>query len=305
MLYLVNKNKLILFLGISLILIYFYFRVIYHRLPKIIFYTWDGWSFTFYVGLCIINLILAGFLHFLFSPWKDKELEANNSFINIIQKIISYIMTPFITVKEWLLEKQLFDAILYQNLRLHYFLAKISKILPYILIQIIPKIILLIALIIDISNSYMYYFYKVIPFLIIPFIYHILIMISFERVIVALTQLKELFYFIWVFDKSYDSLMNFWLEDFFIIYPDTTHDPNMTREEFIHHWHLIYKAAIMQKIYLLQKNKDIYLLVINRFIFFLFALCWWCIVFHMALNMPPLSFNFLHLLFNYSLEIIF
>ena len=175
-------NIFLIVLGLVICSYFFYIRIILVRVPHKITYSWNIYLFSFY--LCLILLYVVRIKAYIF-PSKE----------TILSKTLKFIFFPIVS----LYEKALFKLyiLLFHNYRveiltkgLYYFCVHFKdfcllpfmlndkylyeKLLFYCIIQLFPRMLILITLFIDtIIYQELYYLYKVLWLILIPFFFNI------------------------------------------------------------------------------------------------------------------------------------
>lgn len=268
-------------LGILIIFIYIYMRLFYERIPTDITFTYNFWLILLYTYIVIINLCLAGLIQFIKSLFPEKKQKNK---LKILKKL-KFLFKPFEEIINILLNSQMANTIFINITLYYYFLFKPYVITTYIIFNIIPRIVIALALFIDIYNLYFHYFYKSLVLILIPVTYTIGMTLSQMMLLEKLKLAKNTFQFFWCFNiEDIKLLQSLNFEKSFLMYSWANPQDPEEKSKFFYLWKNIYNAAIFNKIsLLLSKNKTIK--DINRIIYFIFALEWWYILFNMLLNM--------------------
>ena len=161
--------------------------------------------------------------------------------------------------------------------------------IPYIIFNILPRIIVIFALSYDIYQLYFNYFYKSLVLLLFPLCYHLLISKCYEYYMVFLKEhLSDKFIFIPI------NALTFTMADSFLY----SNDLNFTfssalpeaakKKTFLDFGYMIYKFTLFNYLFLeLEKNFNIQ--IINKLINYIFAMLWWYLLFHILLYAYPLE----------------
>ena len=269
--------------------LYFYIRLILERLPKEITFSYNLVGFIILSCVIILNLYRAGVFTFLFSSFKSPNKRIN--------KLIEAFYKPFLETLRWFLLWKHAETVFFicnkyifrYTIKYNYFFIHVFY-FQYLVFNFIPRTIIAIALFVDLYNQYFYYLYKVLPVLIIPF----LITILFKS---CINHFKTKFNTIYCHVFSYPPIFDEDLETLHMMLSIV--DEKSEKYFEYHKWvpkslqsihdiqsHFsLFMETLYQIAYFKVGTEDPLFYSLNQLLYFILALEWWYLLFHIFLNM--------------------
>lgn len=179
----IAKLAFLVFLGLLLIALIFYSRIIVERLPKEISFTFILIPFLGYFGLFLLNTFrcvgLAFFVNLLPKSVLNKPVTENSLSVRIgvfFARIGDFFLSPFREVFNFYTHFDWGKISLLHIGKIFYFGFYSRRQLPFVLFDFLPRLIVAIALFTDILVYAKFeYFYKTLALLLIPLCYNVLI----------------------------------------------------------------------------------------------------------------------------------
>lgn len=230
------------------------------------------------MSLWFFNLFSFLYTFFFYEQIIEKKtITTENSLLAFLYKTIQNLYKEFLQVPY-------FPELLMNFVVLNYkFYPHIQ--LPYIIFNVIPRIIVAIALYVDILNLTVFYFYKALPILLVTVIYNILAKCAYDLLLQRLDAATSTFTFLWLFDESYVILsqaVNNFQEIPFSYRVDVPLKEQSN--EGLNTWFTLYTVTIFLTTYFRLPRAEYLLSIINSGLIFVLFLEWWYILFYVLLN---------------------